>query len=439
VPRSPGSTLKPFFYALALERGALTPATLLDDLGRGPGDIGNADGVFLGPLLPRVALANSRNVPAAFVLQSVGLDEGYAFLRDLGLHEGEVPARRYGLGLTIGGMPVTLEHLVRAYGALASDGLLQDLVWFEGQQLAAPRRVLSEDVARQIALYLSDPQARQPSFARLGALEYPFPVAVKTGTSSRYRDAWTLAFSNRYLVGVWVGDPDFRPMDRLTGYRSAAELAQRVLLGLHPDEADGLSDVPFPAPRGQQLVRLCALSGQRATPYCERVFGEWLRTGDEPRGDCPFHVPLGIDTRSGALATRTTPRTFVEVRTFVELPPRYASWAAQAGLTAPPRPEGSSASPLELEPDLRLTVTAPQDGLRLLRDPETPADRSTLGLSAVVTPPVPQLVWYVDGQPFTVADYPYGARWPLQPGEHVIQARLPRAPIRSSPVRVLVE
>ena len=105
--------MKPFLFALALERRAITPATILDDLDRGPGGITNADDLYLGPLLPRVALANSRNVPAAELLDRIGLDEGYAFLRDLGLHEGRVPARRLGLGLAIGGLNVTLESLVR--------------------------------------------------------------------------------------------------------------------------------------------------------------------------------------------------------------------------------------------------------------------------------------------------------------------------------------
>src|SRR5206468_3691266 len=121
VPRSPGSTLKPFLYALALERGAITPATILDDILRTPGDITNADEAFLGPLLPRVALANSRNVPAANLLDRIGLDDGYGFLRDLGLHDGDQPGRHWGLGLAIGAMPTTLERLVGAYTVLAGD------------------------------------------------------------------------------------------------------------------------------------------------------------------------------------------------------------------------------------------------------------------------------------------------------------------------------
>lgn len=434
--RSPGSALKPFFYGLALERGALTPATVLDDLERGPEGIANADGMFLGPLLPRTALGNSRNVPAADVLGRVGLDEGYALLRDLGLHQSRKPARHYGLGLALGSLPVTLEKLVRAYGVLAGDGRLRDLVWFEGQPMAEPRRLLSEDTARQVTLFLADPQARLPSFARMGALEYPFPVAVKTGTSSRFRDAWTVGYTSRYVAGVWVGDPDYRPMNRLTGYRAAAELLHRVLLDLHRDQSQGLDDLPFPPPRGFVARRLCALTGQLATPHCERICAEWFRPGDEPQDDCRAHVRLPVDARSGAVARPGTPREHVAARVFVDLPPRYAAWATRAGLPAPPRPDGAD---IAWPGHVRLTVTSPQDGLRLLRDPETPPENATVALRVLVDPPVSQLVWYVDGRPFAVVDAPYTARWRLEPGEHFFEARLARAPGASGRVRVRVQ
>jgi penicillin-binding protein 1C len=441
VPRSPGSTLKPFVYALALERGVIGPATVLDDLARAPGGISNADDAYFGPMLPRAALGNSRNVPAAELLDRVGLDTGYAFLRDLGLHEGERPARSYGLGLAIGGLPVTLEALLRAYAVLAGDGRRGELVWYEGQPQAPMRRVMSEDTARELALFLSDPQARLPSFARMGALEYPFPVAVKTGTSSRFRDAWTVAFSSRYLVGVWVGDPDFRPMNRLTGYRSAAELAQRVLLFLHRDDDPLVVPPSFPPPRGFHAVRLCALSGRLATDACDHVVLEWLRPGEEPVDRCTAHVRLAVDTRTGHPATRATPRAFVELRTFLDLPPRYAAWAASAGLSAPPSalplPASFAAAPGFPAP--RVSITAPLDGARLLRDPETPASLATLGLSAVVAPKAPQVVWLVDGRPWKIVDYPYATRWPLARGEHVFQARVPALGATSSRVRVTIE
>jgi penicillin-binding protein 1C len=446
VRRSPGSTLKPFLYALALERGVITPSTILDDLDRGAGGIGNADDQFLGPLLPRVALASSRNVPAANILDALGLGEGYAFFRDLGLHEGREPARRYGLGLAIGGLPVTLEQLVHAYGVL-QDGVLRDLRWYPGAPSPerGGRRLLSEDTARQVTLFLSDPLARMPSFARMGATEYPFPVAVKTGTSSRYRDAWTVAYSTRYLVGAWVGDPDFQPMNRLGGYRSAAEIVHRVLAHLHRDELDGLQDLSFPPPRGFEPVRLCALSGRRATEACDRVTVEWFRRGTAPADDCHAHVRVAFDRRSGRPATERTPRTAVELRTMVDLPPRYASWAAAAGL---PRVQTAGASgaaqpiPAVLPSDAaetRLAITSPEEGLRVLRDPETPAEQATLGLRAVVDPPVAQIVWYVDGRAFRVADHPYTARLPLTPGDHVIEARLADRDVRSGRVHIHVE
>ncbi|MEK6698366.1 MAG: transglycosylase domain-containing protein [Nitrospirota bacterium] len=448
VPRSPGSALKPFFYALALESRDITPSTVLNDLQRGPGGIVNADALFMGPVLPRVALANSRNVPAAALLEQVGIEKGYDFLRTLGLHDGGEPASRYGVGMSIGNLPVTLHKLVRAYSAFSREGRLGDLVWFEGQTKTAPRRVLSADTSRQIALFLSDPLARMPGFSRMGALEFPFPVAVKTGTSSRFRDAWAVAFSVRYLVGVWVGDPDFQPMNHLTGSSSAAELVKRILITLHADQRAGLNDLSFPPPRGFKAARICALTGDLATDACDRVLLEWFRPTEYPVDHCRAHVRMAVDGRTDGPATSVTPREFITVRTFVDLPPQYAEWAAAAGLNAPPKradenarfASGSEEALLTLrEKEIRVSIISPENGLRLIRDPETPEGQATLALRAVVNPVVPQLVWYVDGKPFQVADYPYTARLTLTPGEHTIQAALSDAPFSSRRVTIFVQ
>ena len=455
VPRSPGSTLKPFFYAHALERGLITPATVLDDLERGAGGIGNADGRFLGPLLPRVALANSRNVPAANLLATIGLGEGYELLRRLGLHDGSAGVRRYGLGLALGGMPVTLEQLVRAYAALAGDGRLGELVWYRRQARGAPERVFSEDTARLITLFLSDPMARLPSFPRMGHLEYPFPVAVKTGTSSGYHDAWTIAYSRRFVVGAWVGHPDFRPMAGLSGYRSAARLVRDVLLHLHRDQIDGQQDIGFPPPRGHLAVKLCALTGRRATDATDRVFVEYFPPGLEPTEPSRAHARRAVDVRNGLLASASTPGDQIEVRTFIDLAPRYAAWQTARGLPRPPRgisvlgarrrlpavwtmDRGGRPRAAVLRSEPRIRLTAPESGLRVLRDPETPAGRATLALRVTVDPPTEQVVWYVDGEPFRVVDYPYATRWPLRPGKHTFQARLPFRDVASSTVRVTV-
>ncbi|HPS76649.1 MAG TPA: transglycosylase domain-containing protein [Thermoanaerobaculaceae bacterium] len=444
VPRSPGSTLKPFLYALGYELGTITPATIVDDLQRAPGGIVNADHRFLGPLLPRVALANSRNVPAVRLLERVGLEEGYAFFRDLGLHDGTTPARRIGLGMAVGGMPVTLEQLVRATTVLATDGRLAPLRWFEGDTGGPGRRLVSETTARLVTLQLADPMARLPSFPRMSWSEYPFPVAVKTGTSPEQRDAWALAWSRRWLVGVWMGRPDHRPMQGATGFSQAAALAQRVMLSLHPELGDGFEDLSFPAPQGLVQVRLCALTGQLASPLCGKVMSEWVKPADVPRHTCDAHLQVAVDTSTGAPASPRTPPRMVAARTFTLLPPRYADWAARNGLPRPPTLPGLWLLDGEVPaqpsaPSLRIRITAPQTDTRLLRDPETPRKLATLALRATVEPRVEQVLWLVDGLPWQLADYPYTARWPLASGAHIFQASVPFSRVTSPAVRVVVQ
>ncbi len=289
----------------------------------------------------------------------------------------------------------------------------------------------------------------------MGWSEFPFAVAVKTGTSSRYRDAWTVAWSSRYLVGVWIGHPDFRPMARLSGYRAAAQLVHRIMNLLHRDQQDGLEALSFPSPRGYDAHRVCAVSGRRATPACARVVLEWLPPGQEVLGACEVHRHLAIDRRNGLLATSATPVSSIEVRSFVDLPARYAAWATRAGIPHPARlpsplgtgdgglfgvaPVGAFAAVGPLERSGRIEITSPRQGLRLLFDPETPPEMNTLALRAVVDPPPEQVVWYVDGRPFKTAEYPFSIRWPLAVGEHTFQAQMPYAELRSGTVRIMVE
>lgn len=448
--RSPGSTLKPFIYALGFEQGKLTPATILDDLPSEGYGIVNADRAYQGPLLPRQALANSRNIPAVHLLREIGLDEGYAFLRDLGLHHDEQDAQHYGLGLAIGAMPVTLEVLVQAYSVLANDGKFRSLNWFAGQS-GTSRQLISPGTARQVTLQLSDPAARLPSFPRMGTTEYAFPVALKTGSSEGLRDAWTIAYSQRYLIGVWIGNPDARPMHKVTGAGNAAELTQRILNKLHGNEQLGQADLSFPPPEGYRKATLCALTGKRATNACDTTFEEWFRPGQEPVQDDHSHIRLAVDLRNGMLAQAATPRRYVEQRTFINLPPRYANWATQAGLPHPPQEVSTLGEvmdkPLRAHFSEHLTsfskpilrVIAPGDGLTLLRDPSIPDSRSTIGLRVEISPPIREVLWLIDGKPYQLAAYPYTVRWPLKAGEHVIQARSPFSSEISAPVRVHVQ
>jgi len=452
VKRSSGSTLKPFFYALGLERGNISAATLLDDIPASGLALRNSDMRHLGPILPRQALANSRNVPLAQVMKRIGLNAGYTFLRNLNLHQAELPARHYGLGLALGTLPVSLEDLVTAYTALANDGVLTHLRWFKEQPADAGQRILSPATARQVTLFLSDPSARLPSFPRMGSTEYPFPVAVKTGTSQGYRDAWTIAYSQRYLVGVWTGDPDNQPMNKLSGAGSAAVLVQQVLLSLHDKQRDGQGDLSFPKPTDYVKVKLCANSGKLAGKQCDRNFEEWLRPEQIPQEEDRGVRRIMVDRRSGEKATEHTPREFRQLHTVLDLPPRYAVWASQqTGLTTadfshtslnntnPSLAIPNNQNLLVSNQQVALEILSPKDGARFIANPEIPTINSSIELSVQVKPSVKQVTWYVNGKPFKNADYPYNVRLPLNSGQHIIQAAVPLTDERSKTVVITVE
>lgn len=455
VARSPGSALKPFVYALALDRGTITPATVLDDSMRGPGGVSNVDSAFLGPILPRVALGNSRNVPAVKLVETLGVGEVYDNLGRLGLRGSWADPGEFGGGLAIGAMEVTLEALVRAYGVLSNDGVSRDLSWTVGGAGGkGGERVFTETTARQVTLMLADPMARLPTFPRLGNLELKFPVAIKTGTSSNCRDAWAVGYTRRYLVGAWVGHPDGRPMRDAGGAVTAASLVARALARLQPAENDGQSEVGFPRPREAVQAEVCALSGMLAGSACDAAFSEVFKPGTEPTGACSVHRRMVVDSRDGMEATKDTPSEFRRERVFVDLPPRYADWQKSRGLPPPPGgasgAKGAAASvarwtktasggyALAASDEAAVELTSPEPGMRVMRDPETPASFATLALTATVDPPAPQVVWYVDGKPWQVAEYPYTTRWPLKEGRHTFQARVPYREDKSKTVQIFV-
>ena len=444
-PRSSGSTLKPFVYALGMSRKGFSAATLLTDVGmalngRGGGYLlRNYDEAFLGPILYRNALANSRNIPAVQVLEAVGIDRTYRHLSDLGLAKGEHEPAYYGAGLAIGGLYVTLKDLVQAYGVLANDGRAAPLRWFDGSApTSAGKQLIPEDAARQISLFLADPMARLPSFPRMGAMEYPFAVALKTGTSQGFRDAWCLAYTEKFVVGVWMGHARNYPMNRTSGGTTAAELVRSVLELLHPEEMKGLQERPFPPPRGWKASRICLLSGRLASEDCPAVAVEWFQPGTEPPPERDVHRKVKIDLRTGGLAGPDCPPQFTQVKAFTVLEPQFAAWARASGLELLPPELAGTPEPALLPTAFRLLVTRPRPGT-LLQDPEAPPGQQSVALEATVSPPAPQVVWYVDGRPFKVVDYPYSARWKLQGGTHTFQVRLPFAPQASEPTRLTIK
>lgn len=236
--RQAGSTLKPFLYALAFEKGYLEPGSwLLDEpfeigLDRGSYEPGNYDNLFHGPVTAQVALASSLNVPAVRAVDLVGVDAFRAFLDGLGfraLEEGE----HYGPSLALGTADVTLVDLVQAYMALANGGKWKALRFERGEGGASMRSPLGPRAASEVAAILSDRGFRALTFGWDSVLATSYPAAVKTGTSKDMRDNWCVGFSRDFTVGVWVGNGSGEPMWQVSGVSGAAPVWRALMDRLH--------------------------------------------------------------------------------------------------------------------------------------------------------------------------------------------------------------
>ncbi len=234
VPRQPGSAMKPFLYSLALDKG-WTGATPIDDLpltnpvGHGLHTYRNYSRRHYGRISLRQALANSLNIPAVRAIRFTGVDDYLGLLHSLNFASLQNHPDYYSDGLALGNGEVTLYELIRGYNCLANRGIFQPLsvtlddpVRFDG------KRLFSEPSASLIGNILSDPEARSLEFARGSLLDFPIQTAVKTGTSSDYRDAWAIGYNHHHTAGVWMGNLNARTMDGITGSTGPA-LALRTI------------------------------------------------------------------------------------------------------------------------------------------------------------------------------------------------------------------
>ncbi len=284
--RQPGSTLKPFLYELAFERRTIRPATILHDVPTtyaipGARVYAPADysGQFEGPVRPRIALADSLNVPAVRALSAVGVATFQSRLNALGFTHLDRPAAYYGLGLTLGSGEVTLEELGRAYAIIARGGRPLHLRYRDADAPNAGetrQRIGDETTWALVTDMLADAHARARAFGVASLLRLPFPSAVKTGTSSDFRDTWTVGFTRTYTVATWVGNFDGSPMQRITGVTGAAPLWNRIMLHLAETREPG----PFAPPRGYERSAICATTGTLPDRACPSVVSELLDAGD---------------------------------------------------------------------------------------------------------------------------------------------------------------
>ncbi|MES2498060.1 MAG: penicillin-binding protein 1C [Pseudomonadota bacterium] len=280
APRQAGSTLKPFLYAAAIERGYLTAGSILDD---NPVQLDTASGLYVpqnydrsfrGPVSARSALAASLNVPAVRTLLLVGVNPFRDRLWDLGYRGLTEDGDYYGFSLALGSAEVTLGEQANAFRALANRGRWSPALLRPEDRRDGARTILSPAAAWITADILSDPGARAGTFGLDSALRLPFWSAVKTGTSKGMRDNWCVGFSGRYTVAVWIGNLEGDSMRAVSGTSGAAPVWREVMLALHRQAPPPRP--PRPADVEARAVRFAEGIEPARTEYFLRGTGQAL-------------------------------------------------------------------------------------------------------------------------------------------------------------------
>lgn len=308
--RSPGSTLKPFIYALALDQGLLHPKTMLKDAPTafGPYTPENFDHRFAGPLSAQEALIRSRNVPAVAVAAKLSKPGLYDFMRLAGVQKLQSESH-YGLALVLGGGEVTPEELAGLYGTLANGGIAQPLRYTEpapDERLAQPLRLLSEE-----ASFITLDMLRQTPRPDTTLPARP-AIAWKTGTSWGFRDAWTAGVFGRHVLVVWVGNFDGSSNPALVGVDAAAPLFLRMVDALRAERLDP-GEVAVTQPANLRQVEVCAATGGLPDALCPVRTRTWFIAGKSPIQVSNLHRAVWVDETTGKVVCGPQPNARQQV------------------------------------------------------------------------------------------------------------------------------
>ncbi len=414
--RSPGSTLKPFLYALAFDRGDLAPGSMLLDV---PTDFGgyapeNYGQNFQGLVSARTALASSLNIPAVRLLQRMGAAPFHDLLRRGGLSTLDRPAGHYGLPLALGGCEARLLELTNLYATLAAGGVHRPVDMLTGPASPPGERIFSAEAAAMVLDILAS--TRRPDLPDAWQFTVGAPaVAWKTGTSFGHRDAWAVGVNHSLAIGVWAGNPDGSQCAGISGTRHAAPLLFDLFRALAPP-AEGLPDFPAPA---LTRTEICADSGDRPGPFCPRTTSPAI-AGVTRLPVCAMHRQIFTDPESGlrlhgdCLLTR--PST---AATVLAWPAELVAYRQAQGAPLPGLPgvdPGCPDVPAEAGP----VIQSPDAGTPYMTRPDAPPEFQRLALSAAPSAGATTHFWYVDGRYAGQGPPDRPCFVPLTPGRHEV-------------------
>lgn len=401
----PGSSIKPFLYALALEKGIVKPTTVLPDV---PMEFGedkayvplNFSNRFYGPVRLRVSLASSLNIPAVYLLDQLGIETFADKLEELHISKVRENAERMNLGMALGACEVSMNEFLPAFTVFVRDGNYIPLSFFNeknGNPLsvrqkgphAKGEKIYSTDTSRLIASILSDKSARSLGFGYYQTFQTDYPSIFKTGTSNQFQNITALGATPRYAVGVWMGNFSGETVIGKTGSSLPAWVAKNILDYL--ERFDDEESLLIPEPEHYKKIAVCPLSGMKATELCETSVFEYVREGDE-LGDCTWHER-------------------VHGRKVVSYPEQYQNWLRLNDS----RYEKSSRKISYADSELKI-VYPRNDSRFFINDFSQTAQVLNLEVSGGTSD---VLDIYVDDRFYTQIRRPFFAHLPLERGRHV--------------------
>lgn len=232
-PRQPGSTLKPFLYAKYFDVGnthvGLVADSPIDEkVNLGIHSYNNYSNRFYGLVSYREALANSLNTPAVRTIDKLGVGTFYNFLNELNISSLKNTPDYYGNGLALGNAEISLFELVQAYTIFPNEGRLKNISILKNY-VNKDKSIIKKSTAFLLSDILSDPAARELEFGLSSKLEFTSQTAIKTGTSTDFRDAWAIGYDSNYIVGIWMGNTSYKPMREVNGSLGPASLLKPIL------------------------------------------------------------------------------------------------------------------------------------------------------------------------------------------------------------------
>ncbi|HEY2104350.1 MAG TPA: penicillin-binding protein 1C [Candidatus Binataceae bacterium] len=416
--RSPGSALKPFIYALAIDQGLIHPRTMLKDtaIRISAYNPENFDRDFLGPIDATSALVRSRNVPAIEVANMLAPPGLYGFLKRAGVRNLR-PAGFYGLALALGGVEVSMEEMAGLYAMLASGGVLRPLV---STTTPPPRdsrsvRLLSPEASYVVLQMLRDNPRPLGDFS-LSQVPAIAPVPWKTGTSYGYRDAWALWIAGPFVLGVWIGNFDGTPNANFVGRDAAGALFFEIVDALR---ARGpLIESIVQGPLNLKKIKVCALSGQLPGPYCDHFKDTWFIPGKSPITTCQIHREVAIDVRSHLRACPGRAGASVN-RIYEFWPSDLLKLFRAAGVARRPPPPTDPACTKVTSGGAAPLISSPGRGVRY----SAPAGgRTEISFTAVTDADSATIYWFIDDQLAGTSRPGESFFWKAKPGTFLVRA-----------------